>query len=309
MSLPTTINQYLDQLRSELSGADPALLQDALYDAEEYLRSELAAHPREGEEALIARIASSYGRPSEVADIYRDTEVTVTRALRPPVPKKRSEGTSTWGAVFGVLADPRAYASLVYMLLALLTGLFYFTWATVGISMSVGLSLLIIGIPFVILFLATVRVLSLVEGRLVETLLGERMPRRPSFVSKEGGWLSRIGRLFSDPRTWGTLFYQLIMLPLGIVYFTIAVTLLTTGLSLLASPIFAFVDHVQLGDTTLLVPGLWAFTEGTGFAAWPLLILACFIGFVLLVGTLHLARGIGWLHAQIAKQLLVKWGD
>ena len=105
MSLPTTINQYLDQLRSELSAADPALLQDALYDAEEYLRSELAAHPREGEEALIARIASSYGRPSEVADIYRDTEVTVSRALRPPPPKPRE---SSWGRVLGGGSDPPA---------------------------------------------------------------------------------------------------------------------------------------------------------------------------------------------------------
>jgi uncharacterized membrane protein len=172
MSLPTTINQYLDQLRSELSAADPALLQDALYDAEEYLRSELAAHPREGEEALIARIASSYGRPSEVADIYRDTEVTVSRALRPPPPKPRE---SSLGRFFGVYSDPRAYLSMAYMLLALATGIFYFTFAATGVSLSFGLALLIIGIPFFILFMATVRVLSLVEGRIVEVLAKEEL--------------------------------------------------------------------------------------------------------------------------------------
>ena len=42
-ALPTTIPQYLAQLRAALEGADPAMVQDALYDAEEYLRSELAA--------------------------------------------------------------------------------------------------------------------------------------------------------------------------------------------------------------------------------------------------------------------------
>src|SRR3546814_5342576 len=42
--LPTTIAEYLDQLRRALAGADPALVQDALYDAEEYLRSEMAAN-------------------------------------------------------------------------------------------------------------------------------------------------------------------------------------------------------------------------------------------------------------------------
>ena len=45
--LPTTIPDYLEQLRRSLAGADPALVQDALYDAEEYLRSELAENPRQ----------------------------------------------------------------------------------------------------------------------------------------------------------------------------------------------------------------------------------------------------------------------
>jgi hypothetical protein len=34
-ALPRTIAEYLDQLRAALAGADPALVQDALYDAEE----------------------------------------------------------------------------------------------------------------------------------------------------------------------------------------------------------------------------------------------------------------------------------
>ena len=34
---PKTIPDYLEQLRAALAGADPALIQDALYDAEEYL--------------------------------------------------------------------------------------------------------------------------------------------------------------------------------------------------------------------------------------------------------------------------------
>ena len=44
-SLPTTSPEYLAQLRTALAGADPALVQDALYDAEEYLRAELAENP------------------------------------------------------------------------------------------------------------------------------------------------------------------------------------------------------------------------------------------------------------------------
>ena len=33
-TLPTTIHEYLEQLRTALRGADPAMIQDAVYDAE-----------------------------------------------------------------------------------------------------------------------------------------------------------------------------------------------------------------------------------------------------------------------------------
>ena len=99
---PRTIPEYLDALRRELRDADPALVQDALYDAEEYLRSELAENPGTDEAKLLAGIAGSYGDPAEVAAIYRDTEVQVAQALRTPPPAVR---TSLAGRFFGVAAD------------------------------------------------------------------------------------------------------------------------------------------------------------------------------------------------------------
>ena len=65
---PRTVEQYLDALRAALKGADPALVQDALYDAEEHLRAELAAHAGDAEGDVLARIVQSYGAPDEVAD-------------------------------------------------------------------------------------------------------------------------------------------------------------------------------------------------------------------------------------------------
>ena len=80
-TLPITIPEYLEQLRAALRGADPAMIQDALYDAEEYLRSELAEQAGKSEAEIIASVAGSYGAPEEVAEIYRDTEVTVNLSL------------------------------------------------------------------------------------------------------------------------------------------------------------------------------------------------------------------------------------
>lgn len=292
--LPTTIPEYLDQLRAALKGADPAMVQDALYDAEEYLRSELAEQAGKSEAEVIASVAGSYGAPEEVAEIYRETEVTVNRALRPPMPPKRK---SLLGRFFGVAADPRTYGALFYMLLALATGMFYFTWVVTGASLSVGLLILIVGIPLLLLFLMSVRLLSLVEGRIVEVLLGERMPRRPLYTQRDKPWATRLKELFTDGRTWTAMLYFLLMQPLGVAYFTVAVTLLSVSLAFIATPIGFFLPH----DFNVLFVN-WNVTED---APW-LLPLISVAGVLLLFATLHLARGIGKFHGWLAKQLLVR---
>jgi len=302
---PQSIPEYLEQLRVALTGADPALVQDALYDAEEYLRSELAEQPGRSEAEVIASVASSYGAPDEVADIYRDTEVKVQTALRPPAPKPR---TSLVGRFFGVAADPRTYASMFYMVLSLATGIFYFTWVVTGLSVSLSLVVVLIGIPLLILFFGSVRLLSLVEGRLVEVMLGERMPRRPLYSARGRNWLQRIGDMFTDVRTWSTLFYLLLMLPLGIVYFTINVTLLSLSLSMIAAPLLVWTGMATAGVSNYGWSVLnWSNDSGlsTSFPliATPLLLVT---GVLTLFASLHLFRGIGRMHGGIAKHLLVK---
>ena len=295
MNAPRTINEYLEQLRAALRGADPALVQDALYDAEEHLRAELAEQPSRDEASMLEHVVGSYGAPDEVADIYRDQEIRIQRAIRPPPPPQRR---STLGRFFGVAADPHTYGALFYLLLALVTGIFYFTWAVTGLSLSAGLSILIIGIPFFLLFLGSVRGLSLLEGRMVETMLGVRMPRRPPYPAQQGQpLLKRVGVMFTDGHTWTTLFYMLLMLPLGMIYFTIAVTLLSVSLAFIGSP---FVKAFGLNVINMDVNGFSYYGPG-----WAGTIALCLVGIVLLFATLHLVRGIGHLHGQIAKHLLV----
>ncbi|KRG39161.1 hypothetical protein ARC20_01670 [Stenotrophomonas panacihumi] len=292
--LPATIPEYLAQLRQALAGADPAMIQDALYDAEEYLRAEMAAQPGRGESEVIADVAGSYGAPEEVADIYRETEVTVSRALRPPVPPKRR---SWLGRFFGVAADPRTYGALFYLLVALATGSFYFSWVVTGTAMSLGLLILIIGVPLLVLFLGSVRVLSLVEGRIVEVLLGVRMPRRPTYMGHHEGWMARIGAMFSDARTWTTMLYFLLMLPLGIFYSVLFTTLVSLSLGLMLSPLGVFFDHA-------LEINVWSWNLVSD-APWALP-LVCAVGVVMLFATLHLARAMGHVHGLMAKHLLVR---
>lgn len=303
---PRTIAEYLSQLRLALRGADPALIQDALYDAEEHLRAELADQPDRDEASMLHQVVGSYGAPDEVADIYRDQEIKIQRAIRPPpAPRRRS----LLGKFFGVAADAKTYGALFYMLLSLATGTFFFTWVVTGLSLSISFFVLIIGIPFTVLFFGSVRGLSLLEGRIVETMLGVRMPRRPPYPKqKEQPLLQRVGAMFTDGHTWTTLLYMLLMLPLGIIYFTLAVSLLSLSLALVLMPLaLAFQHH---WGTDALVNGFtvdWGFgahMPGAGEAI-ALCLMLCLIGTVLLFVTLHLVRGLGTLHGQLAKHLLV----
>lgn len=291
--VPRSIQEYLEQLREALSGADPALVQDALYDAEEYLRGELHEHPDKSEEQILASVATSYGAPEEVADAYRATEVKVQAALRTPRPPQRR---SALGKFFGVLADPRAYTSLFYLLLALFTGIFYFTWVMAGSAISFGMLPLIIGIPFFLLFLGSVRMLSLVEGRVVESLLGVRMPRRPPHPGGSLPLLTHIKELLTDGRTWSTLLYMVLQLFLGILYFTVIITWFAVALALILAPLSKIWGGVIYLNGPVVFS--WFF--------WPVCLIA---GILLLIALLHTVRGIGQMHGHIAKGLLVRLAD
>jgi hypothetical protein len=309
-SAPRSIDEYLRQLRVALEGEDPALIQDALYDAEEYLRAEVAAHPDKSEADVLELIASTYGAPDEVATAYRDTEVKVKAALRTPTPR-RTENPSGARRFFSIYLDPRAYTSLFYMLLTLATGILYFVLVVVGLSLSAGLAILIIGVPFFLVFIGITRVISLGEGRLLEAITGERMPRRPVHPGPITGWGSRIGAMLTDARTWTTLLYFVLMLPLGIIYFVIATIGLSIGLNLSVAPFAVLGENFGAfgADYYNGLPFVFGhhwirLTSGSWIAS--LFMLA--FGVVVLTALMHLARGIVRGHARLAKALLVEPG-
>lgn len=288
-----SIDAYVNALRQELAGADPALTQDALFDVRQHLETALAervaARPDTAREALLADVIARFGEPAEIARAYAEAE----RRIGPVWPAPPQPRPSLTRRIFGVFVDPHAYGSLFYMVLLLATGTFYFTWAVTGLSLTVGLLVLIIGIPFGLLFLATVRALALIEGRVVEALLGVRMPRRPQ-LGAPGSFWARLEFWVTDARTWSTILYLLLGLPLGVVYGSVAIALAAVSFAFMGAPIM-----------WLLPAGDLAWSGGESMPFWGALLLAL-AGFALLLGTLHLARAVGRLHGALAKVLLVR---
>jgi len=298
------IQTYLDDLKSALKGADKATVQDALADAEEHLRTALESEKTDQEDLaeneVIKGVIQTYGEAEEIAQAYLSWERDLPPALAATPAARRAAGSThdkTYPGFFGVFADPRAWGGLVFMLISLVTGILYFTWAVTGLSLSLGLMILIIGIPFAILFLLSVRGLSFLEGRLVEALLGERMPRRASFTDNSLGWMERLKQLLTGKSTWLGLLYMLLMLPLGIIYFTVMVTLIALAAGFIAAPIAAIVFNVPF-EAISYGEVIWHLPD-------YLTPLIAVLGVLLATVTMHIARWTGKVHGKFAKALLV----
>lgn len=285
------IETYLEELRAALAGADPALVQDALYDAEEYLRAEMT-DAGDDAEGRFARVVEAYGTPEEVASAYRDAEITVAKALRPAAPRKSG---NPFARFFGALIDPRAYAALFYMLLSFVTGITYLVLVSVMLPLGLGLLPVGVGALVLLLFFAMVRAISLVEGRLVESLLGVRMPRRPRMVAEQGDVFMRMKGWFTDGRTWTSILYMVLQFVLGTVYFSLIVTMLSASAGLIVWP---FAQSVT--DVPLIQIGAYGYILQPW--AYPLVVIAGAFGVVLM---LNVCRMLGTAHAWYAKAMLV----
>jgi uncharacterized membrane protein len=300
---PRSIDDYLEQLRDALAGEDPALIQDALYDAEEYLRAELAAHAGKSEADVLELIASTYGAPLEVAEAYRDTEARVRVALSPPRPRSADAGALR--RFFAVFGDVRAWTSLFFLLLALPTGLFYFVLAVAGVSISLPLLIFIIGLPLFLAFIGLTRVVALGEGRLIEAMTGERMPRRPQHPGAPQTLWQRSVAMLKDLRTWSTLAYFVLRLPLGVAAFIVTFVGLALGL---AMPLGALWEGARLLGLHDAAGGLHIGPDEGAWSMlpqWPGVIAMLVVGVLLLTLTMHAARLGARAIAWLAKSMLV----
>ncbi|MBN2070124.1 MAG: sensor domain-containing protein [Candidatus Krumholzibacteriota bacterium] len=291
------INEYLASLKKALAGCDPATVQDALSDAEEHFWTALnqarEESPDISEQEVIAAEIEKFGPPGEIASAYMEIESRIRPAMNVQSGTVKKSASARF---FGVFTDPRAYGALFYMFFSLFLGIFYFTWTVSGLSISIGVMILIIGLPFFGFFLMSVRGIALVDGRIIEALLGERMPRRPIYSKRPENWRDRLIFLFTDPLVWKTVVYNIMMLPLSILYFTLTITSISISLTLILRPVLEYVFHlpmIQNNDWSYWTPGY-------------LMPVAVALGILWFFLTLHMARGLGRMQARIAKNMLVR---
>ena len=290
------IEDYLEELKKELKGSDPSLIQDALSDAEEHLYNalgdRLTQNKNLSEKEALNAIMEEYGGPEETASAYKKIEFRTKPSL--VVPQKKETGTLLQ-KFFSVLADPRAWGAFLYMVISFLTGCIFGGWTFLGSIVSFFSLLFVFTIPIAALFLLSLRGIALIEGRIIEATTGTRMPRKPLFVKHNQDSMEKLKALFRESQTWKILIYFLLQFPLGLFYSLLALGLFAFSLSFIFSPVLELVFHLplELFGTNAFTP-LW------------LLPFVTFSGIILLTSIFHLAKFFGEHHGKYAKFMLVR---
>ncbi len=192
---------------------------------------------------------------------------------------------------FGVIIDPQSYLNIVYLLVAFPLGIFYFVFLVTGLSLGFGLIITLVGIPILLLVFAGSWALCKLERNVAITMLKEDIPAASSQPISQGLW-SRVKALLKDSVTWTGVLYLFLKFPLGIVTFTIAVTLISVSLSLLTAPIYySFVD---------MGLGFWNIDM-----LWEAFVLTL-IGIPMVFISLHLMNGAAFVSGRLARVMLGK---
>ena len=122
-----------------------------------------------------------------------------------------------------------------YILLALPLGIFYFVAIVIGLCLSLALFVVWLGIPVFIGVSGFAAVFAKYERALANNFLGANIAPLSDAKTAQGIWATFKAR-FSDDRTWLRSFYLLGKLPVGILFFTLEISVLAASLFLLATP-------------------------------------------------------------------------
>ena len=181
-------------------------------------------------------------------------------------------------------------ADFAYLVLGLPLGIATFTIVVTGLTLGAGLAITLAGLPILLLTLLAVRAFAALERWRAGWVLGNPIEGRERPLS--GSLWERIRAILSDPASWRDTLWSLVLLPLGIAGFTLAVSLWATALGFLTSPAWYWAmpsddETIPLLDSTSL--GYSVLRVLIGLALLPTTAVACR---ALAAGTGALARSL-----------------
>jgi signal transduction histidine kinase len=134
----------------------------------------------------------------------------------------------------------RTWEETIHLLLNMPIGIATFTIIVTGLALGFGLAITLVGIPILFALLYVSRAMGTIERVRAALLLDADVPSPYRAVPpRDTWWRVHVARA-TDPATWIELGYHLLLMPIGVITFTIVVTFWTLGLSMFLLPLYAW---------------------------------------------------------------------
>ena len=198
---------------------------------------------------------------------------------------------------FSVMGSGKAYLALIYNALAFPLGLFYFVFLITGLSVSVPLIIVFVGLLLVPMMMLLWWFLAWFERVLAIALLGEEIGPMTLPSHPEDDFWTKVKNFLVNPVTWKSLVYLLFKLPLGIIALIVLTVLGSLALSFLALPI------LTLGFGMPVIINWWG---GIQYSLQsPAIVLPFFLlGILMWPISLHASNLLGMINGWFAKVML-----
>jgi hypothetical protein len=195
-----------------------------------------------------------------------------------------------WRSILAAPIDPFTYRTLIYLALAAPVGLGYTVFLSVGLGLSLGLSITPLGPVVAVATLLSVVALAWVDATLTGGALGVDV--HPEFPDHEQGLVAFLKDLAFGRATWTGVAFLAYRAVLGLVAFVVLVTGISMTAAFLLAP-FAYSDALVLhtGASYVVVDTL----------AESLLVAAG--GVLTGLGTLYATNLLGRASAHVADAL------
>ncbi len=146
--------------------------------------------------------------------------------------------------------EARTWRETLHLLLNLPVGIVTFTVVVTGLATGLGMLITLVGIPIIFATMYLSRGMGAVERARARAFLQVDVPAPyRADPPADTWWRVHVAR-FTDPATWVEVGYHLLMLPIGIFTFTLAVTFWALGIGLVTAPLYgwALPDGLYVGD-------------------------------------------------------------
>ena len=197
---------------------------------------------------------------------------------------------TSYSRIFGVAFRRQTYLNMIYVLFTFPLGTAYFIFLISGLLIGLSFSIILLGIPVLLLVFIAWWELVAFERELAIHLLGVQIPPLSQNERTKVGFWREIKDRLMNPVAWKGLVFLFIKFPLGVFSLIVCVTFGGFSLALILTPvIYQFYPVEAIGFTVANLPEAMVFSIA---------------GFLIFTLTLHIINAMATISGYLAKVML-----